>query len=87
MGICLECTNSCITHHSKELYIENQEKYFQRTFTGYKDTVELKAKRRKKFEQEFLESLEKHRKWMGKKKISDKDIIENYKSFTSEIPD
>jgi len=86
MGNCLECINTCITHHSKELYIENQEKYFQRNFIGYKDTVELKAKRRKKFEQEFLESLEKHRKFMGKK-ISDKDIIENYKSFTSEIPD
>ena len=84
MGICWGLANKCITHHSKELYIENEERHFQRACPGYKDTIEKKEKRRKKSEQEFLESLEKHRIWMGKN-ISDNDIIENYKKFTIEM--
>jgi len=74
----------CITHHSRELYVENEEKRFQRAFPGYKDTQELKNNRRKKSEQEFLESNNARRKWMGKN-ISDKDIVQNYKNFTAEM--
>ena len=71
---------ACITHHSKELYIENEEKRFQRSFPGYKDTRETKNKRRKKSEQEFLEYLEYQKK--TNQKLSDSDKIEKYKSFT-----
>jgi len=43
----------------------------------------VKRKRKKKSEQEFLERDNARRKWMGGKNISDKDIIQNYKTFTA----
>ena len=84
MGCISSTMQVCITHHSRELYVENEEKRFQRAFPGYKDTQELKNNRRKKSEQEFLESNNARRKWMGKN-ISDKDIVQNYKNFTAEM--
>ena len=84
MGCISSKIYACITHHSKELYIENEEKRFQRNYPGYKDTRENKNKRRKKYEQEFLKYDSDRRKNM-RKNISDKDIIQNYKNFTVEM--
>jgi len=84
MGCILFKMNACITHHSKELYIENEEKRFQRAYPGYKDTHVNKMKRRTKSEQEFLEDVKARRHWKGKK-ISDKEIIQNYKNYTAEM--
>lgn len=80
MGNCSVLVNNCIAHHSKELYIENEEKRFQRAFPGYKDTLETKNKRRQKFEQEFLE-YQMHKEM--ETKMSDTEKIENYKRFTA----
>ena len=85
MGCISSKMQACITHHSKELYVENEEKRFQRAFPGYRDTQELKNNRRKKSEQEFLESDNARRKWMGGRNTSDKDIIQNYKNVTAEM--
>jgi len=76
--------NACIEHHSKELYIENQEKCFQRTRLGFTDTAERKKKRRKNFEQDFLKGVADQRKYMGRN-TSDQDIVQNYKNFTAEM--
>lgn len=74
--------NACIAHHSKELYIEREEKRFQVSRIGNTDTPERKKKRRKKFEQDFLRGVECDRKYMSKT-TSDKDIVENYKKVTA----
>ena len=47
MGCISSTMQACITHHSRELYVENEEKRFQRAFPGYKDTQELKKKKKK----------------------------------------
>jgi hypothetical protein len=85
MGCISEKMDKCITYHSKELYIENEEKRFQRAYVGYKDTIENKKKRRKKSEQDFLKNDNARRKWMEGQNISDSDIIQNYKNFTAEM--
>jgi len=82
MGCLSSRMNTCIEHHSKELYIERAETRFQRTRIGNTDTPERKKKRRKIYEQEFLRGVECHRKYM-RKNISDADIIENYKKKTA----
>ena len=84
MGCMSSKIHACITHHSKELYIENEEKRFQRNYPGYKDTRENKNKRRKKSEQEFLEYDDDRRQQM-RTNISDTDIIQNYKNVTAEM--
>ena len=84
MGCVSAKCDACITHHSKELYIENEEKRFQIAFPGYKDTHENKIKRREASEQYFLEYDRKRRQRM-RKKISDKDIIQRYKNVTAEM--
>ena len=85
MGCISAKIDTCITHHSKELYVENEEKRFQREFPGYKDTQELKNNRRKKSVQDFLEHDNVTRKWMEGQNISDADIIKKYKKFTAEM--
>jgi len=73
--------NACVEHHSKELYVENEEKYFQRTRIGCTDTPERKKERRRKSEQDFLEVVEAERKYM-RRNSSDEDIVERYKRVT-----
>ena len=82
MGCISSRMNTCIEHHSKEIYIERAEKRFQRTRIGNTDTPERKKKRRKKFEQDFLRGVESNRKYITKN-TSDKDIVENYKKVTA----
>ena len=82
MGCLSSTMNTCIEHHSKELYIEREENRFQRTRIGNTDTPERKNKRRKNFEQEFLRGVESNRKYV-KTNTSDKDIVENYKKVTA----
>ena len=84
MGCVLSNMNACIEHHSKELYVENEEKRFQMTRIGCTDTPERKQKRRRKFEQDFLKGVEAERKYM-KRNLSDEDIVKQYKSVTSNI--
>ena len=85
MGCISVKIDACITHHSKELYVENEEKRFQREFPGYKDTQELKNNRRKKSVQDFLEHDNARRKWTEGQNTSDANIIKNYKIFTAEM--
>jgi len=73
--------DACDTHHSRQLYVENEEKRFQRACPGYNDKSEMKKKRRKKSEQEFDKDDKARRKIMGIK-CSDAEIIRNYKKFT-----
>ena len=75
--------NTCVEHHSKELYIENEEERFRRTQLGCTDTAERKKKRRKKFEQDFLKGVADQRKYIGRN--TDQDIVQNYKNFTAEM--
>jgi len=84
MGCISSKINSCIEHHSKELYIERKERRFQMSRVGCTDTPERKKKRRKQFEQEFLRAVESDRKFM-KKNTSDINIIANYKKSTEEM--
>jgi len=85
MGCISTKMQACITHHSKELYVENEEKRFQRAFPGYKDTLENKKRRREKSEKEFLEHDNARRKWTEGQNTSDANIIKNYKIFTAEM--
>ena len=85
MGCISAKMDEFITHHSKELYIENEERRFQRACPGYKDTLENKKKRREKSCADFLEHDNARRKWMEGKNISDAVIIQNYKNFTAEM--
>ena len=85
MGCMSTKMQTFITHHSKELYVENEEKRFQRAFQGYKDTLENKKKRREKSEKEFLEHDNARMEWMEGQNTSDANIIKNYKFFTAEM--
>ena len=76
--------NACIEHHSKELYVENEEKRYQRTRIGCTDTLERKRERRRKFEQDFLEGVEAERKVMSRNS-SDEDIVDRYKGITANM--
>jgi hypothetical protein len=76
--------NACVEYHSKELYVENEERRFQRTRIGCTDTHERKKERRRKSEQDFLEGVEAERKYM-RRNSSDEDIIERFKGVTVNI--
>ena len=74
--------DACVTHHSRQLYVENEERRFRRACPGYNDTSEMKNKRTKKSEQQFDKDDMARRKFV-KGNISDADIIENYKKKTA----
>jgi len=83
------CVDDCIAHHSKELYIENNERYHQRIHGNRPwkcwrrpDTDERrrKAKRRKIFEKEFLEC-----RMTVERNISDSEKVKRYKRATAAL--
>ena len=83
MGCLLSKYDTCVTHHSKQLYIENEERRFQRACPGYNDTSEMRKKRRNKSEQQFDKDDMARRKFVEGKNISDSNIIKNYKKVTA----
>ena len=77
--------DACVTHHSRQLYVENEERRFRRACPGYNDTSEMKKKRRNKSEQQFDKDDMARRKFVKGKNISDANIIKNYKKVTAGI--
>ena len=82
MGCVSTKFNAFVTHHSKELFVENHEKRFHRNFQGCMDTCEKKNERRRKFEKEFLHDIEQEKIWQEKNMSSDAEKIAKYQRIT-----